>query len=501
MSSPPKANRFQGRIRKLYLQLFRGVKSDDARLSVAKAYGEFAMQNYTGHFREPEIETFLSNYHKNHYTNTIDPASFNENILIHIVTQTYSIGGHSRFLENLIQLDDKHQHHLIITDQGDIPHRESIYQLIEKQNGTLTELSGDENAKGQEMIDSLTKLGGKIMLHHHPSDVLPSIALPVINELYPIYYFNHADHCYAYGFELDPIVINIRDEAARITYHWRNCKKNTVLPLPILKPDIKESREEVFKKYNLDPDLKLGLCVGGMHKLKPKGEFNFFRTMYQALTENETLQVAVVGVREEKIDELELSHFKHKRFHFLGPIPDPSEIQAHTDIAIDPIPLGSYTADLETCYYGAFPLCSYNPVPLFDLTKDPSLMGYSAPKSESEYLQMLKLALKEHTVEKKQNLIKAIQQFHCGNSWLSLFINCLIIREVIERPAPEGSKQIIPQFQNTHDNILYNCIQCIKLYFNDVDLYHRLKLNFKMVNTRIGIRDIILINKTKSTIS
>ena len=89
MSSPPKANNFQRKVRKLYLKLFNGVKSDEAKLKVAKAFGTYAMQNYTGHFREPEIETFLSDYGNRHFKNTGETNPVNEKVLIHIITKTF----------------------------------------------------------------------------------------------------------------------------------------------------------------------------------------------------------------------------------------------------------------------------------------------------------------------------------------------------------------------------------------------------------------------------
>ncbi len=433
MSSPPKANPFQAKIRKLYLKLFRSVKSDEAKLNIAKAFGTFAMQNYTGHFREPEIESFLSDYSNRRFNNTSETKPLDEKILIHIISKTFEIGGHSRFLENLIQLDDEHVHHLIVTDQCETQPRENIYTLIKEKKGTITHLDGSTDNKAEQLLVTVSVLGGKIMLHHHPNDIIPSISLPALKNKYPIFLFNHSDHTYSFGFELSPVVINIREEAARISYHWRRCSRNAVLPLPIIKREILRSKADVFKKFGLDPKLKLGLCIAGMHKLVPSGEYNFFRTMHKALSENMDLQVAIIGVTKEKLVEYGLDQFHHPRFHFLGVIEDPSEIQAYADLAIDPIPMGSYTALLETCWYGALPIIPYNPLPLFDLSKDDGIGEQFSPQlSEREYLNEISRLLIQPSLVidvSKQKL----QSIHNSEEFKKNLWNCLEIKNEYEK--------------------------------------------------------------------
>ena len=142
-----------------------------------------------------------------------------------------------------------------------------------------------------------------------------------------------------------------------------------------------------------------------MHKLMPSAEYNFFRTMNKALTENDNLQVAVVGGTPEKIRELNLDKYEHPRFYFLGTITDPSELQAHSDLAIDPIPMGSYTALLETCWYGAIPMVRYNSIELFDLTKDLSFQSkFNVSHDETTYLAEIKKAVNSENSEEKKNI-------------------------------------------------------------------------------------------------
>ena len=76
--------------------------------------------------------------------------------MIHIITKTFEIGGHSRYLENLLQLDDIHTHHLIISDQGKTKPRENIYTLIKQQKGTITHLEGSIDDKAKQLIEVIS---------------------------------------------------------------------------------------------------------------------------------------------------------------------------------------------------------------------------------------------------------------------------------------------------------------------------------------------------------
>ena len=494
MILPPKTDPFQAKIRKLYLKLFRFVNTDEAKLNIAKSFGNFALQNYTGHFREPEIETFLSDYGNRLFENDSGNILFEDKILIHIITKTFEIGGHSRYLENLLQLDDIHTHHLIISDQGKTKPRENIYTLIKQQKGTITHLEGSIDDKAKQLIEVISILGGKIMLHHHPNDIIPSISLSILRENFPIFFFNHSDHTYSFGFELNPVVINIRQEAARITYQWRLCEKNTVLPLPIIKPEIKLSREKVLLKYGLNPELKLGLCIAGMHKLIPNSEYNFFRTMYKVLNENENIQITVVGVTIENIRDLNLMEYEHPRFYFLGTITDPSELQAHADLAIDPIPMGSYTAFLETIYYGAFPLTCYNSPLLFDLTQDPALKNFfQMTKNEEEYLNQLKSAINTFDSNDQNRLKDIFYKHHCGESWNKMFQNSLQPMDVLKIPNFTTVYSIdnkLPAFSQKQDKIKYSFIKCGVRIANDITLHLKIIISIRMIVAGFTLNEV-----------
>jgi hypothetical protein len=418
------------------LQLFSKAKSDEGKIAFAKALGTFSFNNYTGHFREPELESFFEDFSIRHFSNylTAIPQKGN-NHLVHIVTRTYPIGGHSRFLENLIQLDQNHTHHLIVLDQQKIPKRQELDKLILDQNGSIAYL--EEIAlkeKCAALLDFIIENAGRIMLHHHPDDLIPSVSFPVLKKNFEIIVFNHADHCFSFGFELASKVINIREEAHRMTVHWRNVKNSFVLPLPILKPEFQDSDSaQIRLKYQVPAGKKVGLCIAGPHKIMRTADFHFFRTITKALEENEDLIILLVGVEENTVKDERLGFIGHERLKLLGTINDPSELQFIADLAIDPIPMGSYTALLETCHYGAYPLVSYNQAPLFNLYDDPSFKGnYTLSLTESAYLDQIKHSLNHVTEVDKKLRHGQISLYHSRALWLKSYFRILQLNDLNE---------------------------------------------------------------------
>jgi hypothetical protein len=407
-------------VRKLMLNAFQKSNSETERLILAEFFGAFVSKNFTGKFREPVLDSFFCDFSMKHYgdfANT-EPCLTNESI-VHVVTRTYTTGGHSRFIENLIKADTRRKHHLLITDQNAVEPRKELDQLVADQHGTVLYLANDSAVeRGRQMLEFLSKHKSIIMLHQHPDDILPSITLPVLRNIRRIIFFNHADHCFSYGVETANEVINIREEASRITVHERKVKRSYVLPLPILKPLAKADSVPVIReKWGLLPGEKLGLCIGSSYKYRPVENHHFFNTMVKALEANPELVIFIVGTDETQVEKLELGYVPHQRLKLLGLIEDPTELQQIADIAIDPMPYGSYTALLETCFYGAYPLVCYDTHPLFDLYRDPSFEDlFFLAKDETEYLSQLKTFVRESDVRHRQVIKDRIRNFHSSEA-------------------------------------------------------------------------------------
>jgi hypothetical protein len=407
------------------LKLFSQVKSVDSKFKLARFIGETASKNYVGVFREPLIEDFLKDYSYKLLTPSekTDPKNSKDQI-VHIFTTTYQTGGHTRFVENLIQLDTKRTHHLLVTEQGSVPPRVALTDLINKNKGNILFLEESNlESKAKQFQRFILENAGRVMLHIHPYDLLPSLAIHAIKDKIEVSFFNHSDHCFSYGIDVADKVLNIRDEAHNITVHNRSHSNSFNLPLPIIKKEINETEKQGIRlKYGIEFETKVALSIGSAYKFQRKDNHYFFRTIYQAVEQHKDLKVLIIGLAESDLTKFILEYIPHERIQLLGIIEDPSELQAIADIVIDPMPFGSYTALLETSFYGAYPLVCYDTIPLFDLYRDPAFHGLiQMDINESDYLKHLGKILNGEVELTREQIKNNIAEYHCGKDWLSQY--------------------------------------------------------------------------------
>ena len=257
------------------------------------------------------------------------------------------------------------------------------------------------------------------MLHIHPHDILPSIALQNIPDGIEVLFFNHADHLFSYGCDVSTEIINIREEAQRISVHERYMQHSCILPLPIIKKEASTfNLSNIREKYGVKENDIIGLSIGNTAKFYKNKQHHFFKTIYTALEQNPRLKIFVVGVSQADFCP-ELDVREHARLVFVGIQKDPSELQRIADIAIDPMPIGSYTAMLETCYYGAYPLVCYNAIQLFDIYTDEAFNGkISLDLTEESYLQHLHQFCEGKLEFSKIDIADAVKETHAGSMWV-----------------------------------------------------------------------------------
>jgi hypothetical protein len=414
--------------------LIQQVKSTEAKMALAKFCGILASKNYCGLFRDKGIESFFRSFNFN------EPIlnSIGTNQIVHVFTTTYTTGGHTRFLENLVQLDDKYQHHLVVTNQGNVTPRQSLIDIIVSKGGTVHFL---ENNRLEEKIIEFRELlfenASTVMLHIHPYDFVPSIALQDKPKELEVFFFNHADHLFSYGCDVSDSIINIREEAHRISFHERFMKHSSILPLPIIKKENDSSDlTDIRKKFNVKETDIIGVAIGNPEKFYKNKKHHFFRTIALGLEQNPRLKVFIVGIsKDDFCPELDIT--EHGRLFFLGIQKDPTDIQLIADIAIDPMPIGSYTALLETCYFGAYPLVCYDTICLFDLYNDAAFYGkITIDLTEKDYLDHLQRICEGKVEMTKLEVASSVKETHTGTSWLNQFHLIIEGKANVEHKVP-----------------------------------------------------------------
>ena len=446
------------------IKLFNKVKSDETKLSLSSFISSFADWNFVGRLREPLIENFFSEYHSklNLHTSHSIKEKTNVQHIVHVFTRTYETGGHSRLAENIIRLDQERIHHLIVTDQGAIKRNETLVDKIHLSGGKVVFIQDQELEKKIEVLHSFVlQNADKVILHIHSNDYIPSIALNSLKDSIEIIFLNHADSAFSFGIDIVSKVINIREEAHRMTVHLRKMQNSFVLPLPISKKQYSDKDVIGIKKKNL--------------------------------------QLWIVGMT---IDDY-FSIYKinpHKRIRFFGVMNDPTELQLIADIIVDPMPIGSYTALLETSFYGAYPLTCYNAIPLFDLTQDPSFKGkINIDLSEKGYLTHIKNICLGNVNLNRQQIRERIQYYHSGENW------CIKLNEILnakigvfaEKPTePKRLEELNQTIEEIKKRLLVYIYSNIKLFSfrEQINIICFLTFNKFKIREILGIVKKIIVN-------
>lgn len=488
--------------RKLFgflVKLLQNVQSTDAKIALTKYCGILASKNYCGTFRSFEIEEFLTSLSQPFSKQAPPLKVLNTKQLVHIFTTTYNTGGHTRFLENLVQLDDTYTHHLLITNQGKTPPRTALIELILSKGGKIHFIKeADLKDQVQDFTTFVSENASSILLHIHQHDFLPSIALGPYKDQIDIHFFNHADHSFSYGCDISKSVINIREEAQKISCFERKQPNSPILPLPIVKNDsIAKEYLSIRTKYGISETDIVGVSIGNPFKFYTSEKHYFFHTIFKGLEQNPRLKIFIVGVDKSDFCK-ELGVIEHDRLVFLGILPDPSEVQFIADIIFDPMPLGSYTALLETSYYGAYPMVCYGTIPLFNLYNDESFKGrFTIDLNEKDYLEHLKALCDGKIAFNREEISTTVKAHHSGKEWLFRFYS-IIENDYNLPPITAPSNQDLDRFYELNEPWQRIQYSTLSFFYENIHLFTRkevLKIVLHLISNRYSVKETLGIIK------
>jgi hypothetical protein len=417
------------------LSLFNGTKKVELKLQLAKFIGNYAAWNYIGKLREPILEAYFQKLGQELIESNETSIPHKKERVLHVFTQTFTTGGHTRLAQNIVENDSEREHHLVATHQSTIEENINLIQAIQQSGGHYSRIDDPHIISAAKQLRRLSLNSDKVFLYINSDDPIPSIALQNLPEKIEVILINHSDHAFSFGFDVAHKVINIRDEAHRITVHLRKHTNSFVLPLIISKRKSKMGNDEVRKSLELPETGIMAITIGTTHKYKANLKYDFFRTIHQALLENPNLYLYIIGFNEEDY----LKEFKYplnNRLKFLGLIEDPKDYLNAAEIIVDPMPYGSYTALLEAALFGAYPLLCYDTIPLFNVYNYPEFKGlFTSDRNESEYLAHLRTLCNDSKIRNDERIIFAIERHHSLENWLITYNN-ILSKEQIDTLTP-----------------------------------------------------------------
>jgi len=354
--------------------------------------------------------------------------------ILHVATCVYTTGGHTKWIENWMRMDNQNDHSLVLLSQTGCEYPKSLELMTRKRNGAFFMFPGEWMVFDKAFaLRTLSKNGyDMVVLHHHPDDVVPVLAFAV-KDVPPVAIANHADHVFWLGASVADLVINFRHCGQRLSELRRGVESSRILPLPFHEATVEAGRQNLSRpdeaaaqernsardSLGIPHDQIVLMSMASAYKYVPMGNQNFFRTALKILERNPKIHIYMIGVSREEYQKMS-SFRQHERLHLLGVIVNPEKYQRAADIYLSSYPFGSLTALLESVLLGAAPVMAYDPESMMFMSEDPAFAGLlEYPEDEEAYVERV-LALADSPDLRRglcRRVQKSILEHHSGARW------------------------------------------------------------------------------------
>jgi len=217
--------------------------------------------------------------------------------ILHVFTETYAVGGHTRLASRWMELDRDRTHAIFITAApADAP--PWLTEAAQRSGGDARVHRPAEDVVARAA--ALRAAAGDadlVVLHIHPFDPVPLLAFADPRGRPPVVLLNHADHVFWLGLGVADVVADIRGTGAALTRARRGVapERSRVLGIPVspTPPDI--DRAQARAALGLDPDRPVLCTVASAYKFEPVVEPSFQELAVGAVSAHPDALLIAVG--------------------------------------------------------------------------------------------------------------------------------------------------------------------------------------------------------------
>jgi hypothetical protein len=420
----------------------------------AQLAAHYAWFNHAGIFASAQLEQILRSIGlKTLGASRFSRASPSANVaparVLHVLTEAYPVGGHTRLVWRWIRLDAERSHSVVLTNQGDLQVPRPLQDVTRMSGGRLYLL----DRRTHDLVSRARVLRGiaesvdQVVLHIHPYDVIPIMAFADPEHSPPVTFLNHADHVFWAGATISDVVANTRDSGRRLSQERRGIpeKRCRLLPIPLVPAERTYSRPEAKRRIGVPDDAPVLLSIGAAYKYTPVGGPGFAEILASAIEKHERAVLLVVGAvnQGEWGDAIRRTQ---GRIRTLGWRHDIDIFYQAADIFVDSFPLCSETALLEAASYGVAPIsycCQPGQADIL-CTDTPSLeTGLFRVPGLAEYMGVLSHLVEDDAFRSRlgERARQAVLHVHTGAGWCR-FLHAVYHQAAIAGPAAMTRRQI-----------------------------------------------------------
>lgn len=280
---------------------------------------------------------------------------YDKGSVLHIMTEAYERGGHTRVVERWIGFADLAEKHSVFFTTSTT---KNVPSLLEKEvlsrNGEIVQLPINMpiQEKGKKLREYASKYE-KIVLHVHNFDAIPLIAFGTNEFKRPIIFSNHSDHLFWLGVSITDICLNYRKYGDKINTDKRHIKNNFITGLPFIVDDYGLEGENFSKNdLGLPDNCKIVLTYATSYKYKPISDLNIANVMKEIFKRNTNVIFMIIGVNNEIKEITEVKKLYGDRLLLKEGVSHKELLKyiKLSDVVIDSFPVAGGTSMLDALY-------------------------------------------------------------------------------------------------------------------------------------------------------
>lgn len=285
----------------------------------------------------------------------VAPAPGRIERVLHVVTEGYAGGGHTRLVERWMLSDRERTPTVAITDRAAVLTIPPTLQAAARESGgAVVAITGDDLITRARNLRALAAQHDLVVLHIHMHDVVPALALADPVGRPPTILFNHASHQIWAGIGVADVVANLRKIDAEYTRERRGLQAaaSLVLPIPVGAHEL-PGREQARRQLGLADDLGVILAVGSAYKVGSVVHPRFTDLIAAVLNATADTQLIAVGPSQDA-EWAELERAWGGRLHRSDVLPHAAIdlLMSAADVLLDTWPISGGTTLVEACYSG-----------------------------------------------------------------------------------------------------------------------------------------------------
>lgn len=275
-----------------------------------------------------------------------------EGRVLHVLSEAYSIGGHSRLAWRWISRDQRTSDVVLTNQRGPVP--AALTESVHASGGALVDLRSTAHG----LLDRAHALRNHmdradvVVLHVHPYDAVALAAANLPGVRPPVIYENHADLSFWLGVAGADVLCDLRPAVHTLDVDLRGVpgERIAVLPMPV---DEMRSADgaEFRRRLGIHPDAVVALTVSDDWKVAASGGRGMHDVVDKVLHFSPKLTVVLVGVTPNQ-QWARLRKRYPGRVFSVGKVLDPAPFFALADIYLESYPTFAGTSPLEAAMVG-----------------------------------------------------------------------------------------------------------------------------------------------------